>query len=144
MHCLPLSFIMFTSLLLVSSLCLWSVVSCAPVCNLSLDILFVQDATTGFADDFAQFNEQKTISSITRAVKASHPSARFGLLSFRDKPLWPVNSMHAPIPPSYNCALHHLSSVHRCECMFVYVGGVCTSDHRQVVQVTTVLVWSRI
>eukprot|EP01055_Gregarina_sp_Pseudo9_P001074 Gregarina_sp_Pseudo_9__1073@NODE_1699_length_1385_cov_1772_716939_g1575_i0_p1_GENE_NODE_1699_length_1385_cov_1772_716939_g1575_i0NODE_1699_length_1385_cov_1772_716939_g1575_i0_p1_ORF_typecomplete_len333_score19_40Integrin_beta/PF00362_18/1_8e21VWA/PF00092_28/0_00015VWA_2/PF13519_6/0_15_NODE_1699_length_1385_cov_1772_716939_g1575_i02021200 len=58
-------------------------------CTFPFDIIFVQDCTSTFADDWTALKETQLPLAIQN-LQASHPGTRFGTILFQDKPVEPL------------------------------------------------------
>lgn len=60
-------------------------------CTFPLNVVIVQDVTESFEDDIRIMRDTQLKQMVT-ALSASHPNARFGVVSFRDIPLHPFGT----------------------------------------------------
>ncbi|EZG78458.1 integrin beta [Gregarina niphandrodes] len=60
-------------------------------CSFPLDVLILQDATDSFSDNIESMKNTQ-LSLLTQGILAEHPDSRFGVVSFKDKPVYPLGN----------------------------------------------------
>ena len=58
-------------------------------CKFALDVVILQDATDSFSDNFASMKNTQ-LDLIYNGITSAHPNSTFGMVSFKDKPIWPL------------------------------------------------------
>lgn len=63
-------------------------------CVFPLEVVIVQDATYSFHDDYEMMRTTQ-IDLMTSALNATHPGTKYGVVSFRDIPIWTLGDPNA-------------------------------------------------